>query len=77
MKKKMFIFLEKMVNGYHTISIYENCMTSVFFTVFSKFFSSDIEIAPVFFCQAQIEFSTQTNIFQKTILHANYNFLSA
>ena len=57
----LFLFSEKK-NTSHIISIYGNCMTSIFLMATTKFF----EIAPKnFFCffQPQIDFRIQTNIF--------------
>ena len=74
-KKTMLLFFGK--NVYHTISIYENCMTSIFSMATTKIFQNKIEIAPKFFCfffQPQIEFFTQTNTFQKTNFACNFVF---
>ena len=46
-KKQCFFFFGK--NGYHTFSIYENCMTSNFLMATTKIFQDKIEIAPKFF----------------------------
>ena len=53
-------------NANHTISIYENCMTSIFLMATTKIFRSIFEIVPknfLFFFQPQIDFRIQTNIF--------------
>ena len=54
-------------NTSHTISIYGNCMTSIFLMATTKIFQSISEIAPknvfVFFFQSQTDFCIQTNIF--------------
>ena len=42
-EKIMFLFWKK--NGNHTISIYENCMTSIFLMARTKTFPRNFEIA--------------------------------
>ena len=63
-EKKTNFFLEK--TTYHTISIYKNCMTSIFLMAIATIFPNNMEIAPKNFCfffQLQIEFCIQTIIF--------------
>ena len=78
MKTSMFLFFGK--NGYHTISIYESCMTSFFFDGDnSNFFQNKIETPPKFFVffQPRIEFLYPNKHFPKTILCASFIFFSA
>ena len=60
---KYFCFLEK--HAFHTIPVYGNCITGIFFDGDTKIFPSNFEFAPNFFFQPQIDFCTQANIFQK------------
>ena len=56
-----FCFLKK--NTSHTISVYGNCMTSIFLMATTKFF---LKLPPKIFCvllQPQIDFRIQTNFF--------------
>ena len=55
-----FCFLKK--NTSHTISIYGNCMTSIFLMATTKFLKLPPKIFCVFF-QSQTDFRIQTNIF--------------
>ena len=65
--KKGKFFVKK--NANHTISIYGNCMTSIFLMATTNIFLSIFEIALKiffgFFFQPQNDFRTQTNIFLK------------
>ena len=78
MKQNHVSFFEK--NGYHSISIYENCsITSNFLMVTSKNFLSKIEFDQIFFC---FFFNRKSNLalkqtFSKKNLRAKIYFLSA
>ena len=75
-KKKKKLCVKK--NANHTISIYGNCMTSIFLMATTKNFQSIFEVAPknifcVFFNRKLIFVLKQT-IFEKK-LHSKFNFL--
>ena len=63
-----------------TSNVWKNANHTIFIQFLNKN-PSKIEIAPkfffVFFFQPQIEFCTQTNIFQKKICMQTFNFLFA
>ena len=61
-------------NGYHTVSICENCMASIFLMAITK---SNIEIARIFPILpefARIDIYTKSRIFRKTLMLANFSF---
>ena len=61
-------------NGYHTVSICESCMASIFLMAITK---SNIEIArsfPKLPEIARIDICTKSRIFRKILMLANFNF---
>ena len=73
-EKQTMFFLKK--KGYHTISIYENCMTSIFLMATLKSFPIKIEIAPIFFSTAKLTLYSNKQFLKTKNLHASFSFLS-
>ena len=66
-------------NDYHTISIYEKCLTTIFLMATTKTFLSNFKIAHKFFIFLSTENRTlysKQNFSNINLLHAKFNVLS-